>query len=321
MTAHLPLPQFTVAVCTRNRWTRLQVTLACLCRQSWPGRWELLVVDNASSDRTAQELDGLLRTFPVPARALVEPVVGIAAARNRALAAARAPWLLFLDDDTSCGPGWLAAYARALRTPSDPLASGDLVAAGGRIVAALPPTTEPWLAKLYTVRLGGPAGWFDLGDRPMALPSPVTTQLPFGANMALDTGRARAAGGFDESLGWGGRKGLPGEETDLIERMLAAGGQARYLPNATITHHLDAQAVSLQHFLNYHFRVGLYRAGRQLKSGRLSAHALPRLRRRQRWLALRAGCLRLLGQRVAAGRALRKERETGAAIAAIDALA
>lgn len=310
-----PSPLFSVAVCTRNRWARLQVTLACLGRQSWPGAWELLVVDNASSDRTAAELGPLLSSLPVPACRLQEPRVGIAAARNRALHAARAPWLLFLDDDTSCGPGWLAAYAGALAEPR------GVVAAGGRILAGLPPDTEAWLAELYTVRMGGPAGWFDLGEQPMPLPSAITTQLPFGANMALDVARARAAGGFDEALGWGGRKGLPGEETDLIERMLAAGGRALYLPDATVTHHLGVDAVSLPYFLNYHFRVGLYRAHRQLSTGRLTTHSLPRLRRRQRWLGLRARCLQLLGRRVAAGRALRKERETGAAIAAIDGLA
>jgi glycosyltransferase involved in cell wall biosynthesis len=310
MTPPLP-PRFSVAVCTRNRWARLQATLACLVRQDWRGSWELLVVDNGSSDATAGELPGLLGSFPVPARALIEPRPGVAAARNRALASARAPWLLFLDDDTSCGPGWLAAYAEVLDQAQ------GVVAAGGRIVAALPSLSEPWLRKLYTVRLGGPAGWFDLGEAAIDLPAPLSGHLPFGANMAIAVAAARQAGGFDEALGWGGRKDLPGEETELIERLLAAGGRALYLPQAEVVHHLESEAVSLQHFLNYHFRVGLYRAQRQLRSGRLSPAALPRLRRRRAWLELRARLLRLLGQRVAAARALRKERETDAAIAAL----
>jgi glycosyltransferase involved in cell wall biosynthesis len=314
----LPLPpdnprQYSVAVCTRNRWARLQATLACLARQDWGGPWELLVVDNGSSDATAAGLAGLLGDFPVPTRALVEPRPGVAAARNRALVAATSPWLLFLDDDTSCGPGWLTAYAEALEQAQ------GVVAAGGRIVAALPSLSEPWLRELYTVRLGGPAGWFDLGEVAIDLPSPLSGHLPFGANMAIAVAAARQAGGFDEALGWGGRNDLPGEETELIERLLAAGGRALYLPQAEVVHHLDCEAVSLQHFLNYHFRVGLYRAQRQLRSGRLSPAALPRLRRRRAWLELRARLLRLLGKRVAAARALRKERETGAAIAALRA--
>jgi GT2 family glycosyltransferase len=307
-----PGPRYSVAVCTRNRWARLQATLACLSRQDWHGPWELLVVDNGSSDATATELSAALADFPVPARALVELCPGVAAARNRALAAAKAPWLLCLDDDTTCEATWLAAYAETLdRTPG-------IVAAGGRIVAALPATAEPWLQQLYTVRLGGPAGWFDLGEAPIDLPSPLNGHLPFGANMAIAVAAARQAGGFDEALGWGGRKGLPGEETELIERMLAAGGRALYLPEAGVTHHLDCGLVSLQHFLNYHFRVGLYRAQRRLQAGSLSPASLPRLRRRRAWLEVRARVLQLLGQRVAAARALRKERETGAAIAAID---
>jgi glycosyltransferase involved in cell wall biosynthesis len=308
-----PRPHYSVAVCTRNRWARLQVTLSCLSRQSWRGPWELLVVDNGSTDATATDLAGLLRNFPVPARSLVESRPGVAAARNRALASAAAPWLLFLDDDTSCPPDWLAAYAGVLDGTS------GLAAAGGRIVADLPPGTEAWLRQLYTVRLGGPAGWFDLGEE--SLPLPVGGQLPFGANMAIAVAAARQAGGFDETLGWGGRAGLPGEETELVERLLAAGGRGLYLPQAAVTHHLEGESVSLQHFLNYHFRVGLYRAQRQLRAGRLVPAALPRLRRRRAWLGLRARLLRLLGRRVAAARALRKERETGAAIATISDLA
>ena len=307
-----PRPAFTVAVCTRNRWARLQVTLECLRRQSWAGAWELLVVDNGSTDRTASDLPPLLAAFPVPARVLVQPRSGVAAARNMALAAAGAPWLLFVDDDTSFGPGWLATLAAEVAK------APGVVAVGGRIEAGLPPDMESWLARVYSVRVGGPAGCFDLGEERLALPSPAAQHLPFGANMGLEVAAARRAGGFDEALGWGGSKNLPGEETELVERMLAAGGRALYLPQPAVTHHLDPAAVSLQHFLNYHFRVGLYRAQRGLASGSLSPTALPRLRRRRAWLELRARLLQLVGRRVAAARALRKERETGAAIAVLD---
>jgi glycosyltransferase involved in cell wall biosynthesis len=75
------------------------------------GEAEVIVVDNASTDRTASVARGL------GARVVFESRPGIAFARNAGAAAATAPWLFFLDADTSVPPGVLIAIDRALSDP------------------------------------------------------------------------------------------------------------------------------------------------------------------------------------------------------------
>ena len=101
-----------VAVCTRGRPRMLEACLASLHSQEDCGRPVVtIVVDNTpgavAGDASA---DGTIR--------IVEPVVGIANARNRALDEALhrgCRWLAFIDDDEIAEPGWLRALlARAI---------------------------------------------------------------------------------------------------------------------------------------------------------------------------------------------------------------
>lgn len=209
--------------------------------------WELLVIDSACSDGTAAWLAEALPRLPVPARALREAEPGVARARNRALAEAAAPLLLFLDDDCTAAPGWGLAHRAAFADPA-------VWASGGRIEPVVPASTAAWMVPFYTRRHGGPGGRFDMGPAPCALPLGPGGDLPFGANCALRVAAARAIGGFDRSLGWGGPENLPGEETDLMERLLAAGGRIAYRPEALVRHHLPSAAVTRAAFLR-HFRA------------------------------------------------------------------
>jgi len=100
-----------VVIPTYNRMDVLPEVLEALEAQTGAPTFEVVVVDDGSSDGTAQYLNE--RHFEIPSRIVVQDNRGPAAARNRGVAEARGERVAFLGDDTVPDPGWLAAHARA----------------------------------------------------------------------------------------------------------------------------------------------------------------------------------------------------------------
>ncbi len=94
-------------ICTHNpRADYMARTLAGLQQQSLStAQWELVLVDNASREPLAARLD--LRWHPA-ARIVAEIELGLTAARLRGIEEARAPLLVFVDDDNVLAPDYLA---------------------------------------------------------------------------------------------------------------------------------------------------------------------------------------------------------------------
>lgn len=105
-----------VVIPTRNKRPLLARTLAALEAQAGgPEAWEIVVVDDASTDGTAELLASSAARPGSRLRVVrCDANVGRAAARNRGAAAATGRWLLFLDDDILAGPGLLAAHLSRL---------------------------------------------------------------------------------------------------------------------------------------------------------------------------------------------------------------
>lgn len=106
-----------VIICTRNGWSRgfLEATLQSLLAQSLPAR-EIVLVDDGSTDGTVTQVQ---RTYP-DVTIMPNAGTGLAAARNTGIAAARCPWVAFIDDDDLWVPDKLAeqlAQADACATP------------------------------------------------------------------------------------------------------------------------------------------------------------------------------------------------------------
>ncbi len=104
---------FTVAIPTYNGAQRLPEVLRRLQSQIDVAdlNWELLVVDNNSSDATASIVRSFQASFPCPLRYLFEPQQGLGFARHCAIREAQADLVGFVDDDTWPEPNWvIAAY-------------------------------------------------------------------------------------------------------------------------------------------------------------------------------------------------------------------
>ena len=78
-----------------------------LAAQDYPGeRWELVIIDDGSSDGTADFLNSYAGSKPTNMRVISQPQSGVATARNNASLAAEGRALLYLDDDMIASPGW-----------------------------------------------------------------------------------------------------------------------------------------------------------------------------------------------------------------------
>jgi glycosyltransferase involved in cell wall biosynthesis len=232
-----------VLIATRDRAQLLEATLGHLRRQRLDGvNWEVVVIDNGSTDETASLLERAAGHLPLVV--LNEPEAGKNRALNRALDAARGRLLVFTDDDMELAPGWLAGYCdAAARWP-------DYSIFCGPITPIYPEATPAWLREHP---YAGPAY---AKFAPSQAEGPLNSAtLPFGGNYAV---RARAMSGirFCLKLGPKGKSFPLGDETELLRRLCAQGERVVYLPGANTGHCIQPHQITLDWLFKRAFNIG-----------------------------------------------------------------
>lgn len=247
----------TVIVCTYNRSGNLPSCLGALAEQEHAEEieWEVLVVDNNSSDDTAVVVERLRRDLPITVRYERESEQGLNHARNRGVMSSRGTYFTFVDDDIRVNRRWLASLHRAFRT-------NDADAVGGRIHLDPAVKLPAWIVP--GTEIAGFLGYQDFGDRAFRMDG--TSRYPFGGNMSFNRRVVDRIGLFNPKLG---RKGaghkrgelFKGAETDYFHR-LAAAGDARifYEPDAIVYHSVQPHQLRQRYFLTIHFNAGFQRA-------------------------------------------------------------
>jgi GT2 family glycosyltransferase len=235
-----PEPTVTVVVCTRDRTDLLTPCLDSLLRSA-PPQAEVLLVDNAPTDRTTRDL--VRSRYADRIRYLHEPVPGLARARNTALAAATGEIIAFTDDDALADPGWVPGLIAAFRADDRIACVTGLV-----LPAELDTPSQAAFERHCGFSRGFTARTWSLAagaDDPLF---PYTTsRFGTGANMAFRVGALRAIGGFDRATG-AGTPTRGGEDLLAFLDVLTAGHTVAYQPDALIWHRhrrtpeaLDAQ--------------------------------------------------------------------------------
>ncbi|NUR53864.1 MAG: glycosyltransferase family 2 protein [Acidobacteria bacterium] len=250
-----PALDATVLIATYNRARLLDETLASLQRMTVaPGRrWELIVVDNNSTDETRAVVERRAAAFPAPLRYLFERQQGRSSALNTGIAAAAGAVLAFTDDDVRVADGWLDAACGPLLGPDESMAyTGGPV----RPIWEVPPPR--WL-DLSRGDLWGTIAIQDHGSTPFVYEE--GRKVPLGANMAARRSLFARVGGFRPDLGrTGGRLVLGQEVPELLLRARAAGLRGIYLPAMTVDHHIPAKRLTPEYFRRWWFGKGVSRA-------------------------------------------------------------
>ncbi len=219
----MSLRKVTVAVLSWNGRRHLEACLPALREQLRPPcEWEVLLLDNGSTDGTA----AWVREHHPEVRLIESPVnLGFCAGNNRLVAEAEGDAIAFLNNDTRPRPEWLGELCEALGG-----ASGDVAAVSGKIV--------DWQGERLDFARGvmtfdGHAFQQDFG-RPLGkveIPE-AGTEVPFacGGNMIVRRDSFLDAGGFDEDYF------AYLEDVDLGWRLWSGGERVIFAPGAVVHH-------------------------------------------------------------------------------------
>jgi GT2 family glycosyltransferase len=204
------VPDVSVVVPTRDRSARLAAALEALRGQTIDAeRFEIVVVDDGSSDGTRELLGRLPADRHPGLRAIRLSGNGPAAARNAGWRAARAPLVAFTDDDCEPTPTWLEAILRAASESRGAIVQGRTTPI---------PRESQLLSRPFarTRRIEGPSPWFATCN--IAYPRELLERLE----------------GFDELF-----PEALGEDTDLGWRALEMGAQVEFAPGAVVHHAVE----------------------------------------------------------------------------------
>ncbi len=240
-----------IAICTWNRAELLDKTLANLRNLVIPHDvdWEVLVVNNNCTDATDEVLARHARRLPL--RRLFESQPGVSHARNLASANARGDLLLWTDDDVLVDRHWLERYVEAAQ--SDPSAAFF----GGPVEPWFESSPPEWLIEMLKVRgIDGAYAVRRLGDRIVRFDSGNCREMPYGANFAIRTCIQKEYA-FDARLGRIQKQTLSGEETTLLQRIIADGHYGSWVPTACVRHFIPQERLN-RDFLRRFF-IGLGR--------------------------------------------------------------
>lgn len=265
----MPNPQISAIICTHNRETYLGAAIDSLLNQTFAGAFEIIVVDNASSDRTRNVVEDRLVEDRLPnsrLRYIYEPVTGLSVARNTGARVAESAILAYLDDDAVASPQWLQALYDAYQTHE------KLAIAGGKVTLLWTAGTQspPWLS----VGLAGNLGAYDLGEETVYVDRPSLT--PRGLNYSIRRSFLDQVGGFDLNLGRVGKSLLSNEELRMTELALEQGWQVAYLPDALVAHNVAPERLNRSWFLSRGWWQGISECYREQLSGRAGWKQLAR---------------------------------------------
>jgi glycosyltransferase involved in cell wall biosynthesis len=235
----------TVAICTWNRAPLLHQTLEHLRGLEIPGDvdWQVLVVNNNCTDDTDKVLACHERQLPL--RRLFEPTPGKSHALNSAIDWLDTELILWTDDDVLAAPNWLSSYVATAR--QYPEASFF----GGPIDAWFEHHPPAWLTESWS-RVVAAYALRECNDRSCEVREDY---LPFGANFGVRLAAQRKYP-YDTQLGRVGEGQVRGEETDVIQRMMADGHRGVWSPEARVRHFIPGSRLTESYLRGFYYGIG-----------------------------------------------------------------
>lgn len=219
-----------VIVCTFNREAFLPGVLESLARQTAdPARYEIVIVNNNSTDGTDRLCRGFIVSHPeLNTTYVTELQQGVSHARNRGIAEAKGLLLTYIDDDARATPELVEKVSAFFQR------YGDAAAVGGRVLAVFEGDRPGWLNRFSASTF---FSHYDRGDRPFRYTR--RNGYPFGCNMSFRAEVLRRGDGFDPALGRRGKDAIGGEEKELLCRLIERDAPVYYDPELVVFHRID----------------------------------------------------------------------------------
>jgi len=239
-------PDVSVVVPTFNRAGRLMRLIDALARQDAPGiAFEVLVVDNASSDATAILVGAAAKRDPRIVY-IHEPRQGASHARNAGIARATGDIVAFVDDDVVPARDWV----RALKNVFDAHPEVDCV--GGRVEGAWPTYVPRWVTRRNTAPLALQTTRVREFDAAHASGCLIT------ANFACRRSVFADVGGFSPAF-------ARDEDREFNLRMWRAGKRGLYTDEARVTAEIDPERLTKPYYRRWFETTGTNHARLQYR--------------------------------------------------------
>lgn len=232
-------------ICTYNREQYIYECLNRLATNTAKDGWEIILVNNNSTDSTADECRRFVADYkPLNYHYFVETQQGLSFARNRGIAEAQGEWLVFLDDDAMVEKDYIANLQ--IHLSKHPEAG----AFGGQITPFFEEGEPSWYSRWSM----GFVSAIDRGGQTHIFPD---NKFPIGANMGIKREVIDAVGAFNTELGRTGNNLLAGEEKDLFNRIRKAGYPIFYFPHIGVKHCIPARRTTKEFVSRLAYGVGV----------------------------------------------------------------
>jgi glycosyltransferase involved in cell wall biosynthesis len=237
-----------VIICCYNSVGRITATLQAMAAQRVQETiaWELIVVDNASTDNTAQMVKDTWKELGAATelRVVHEAQPGLGFARKKGISEAHFSFILFCDDDN-----WLCA--RYIQGIYDILDNDPAIAAcGGMGIPVFENQKPPWFDEYQEVYAVGPQSLNEENGQLLNL---------YGAGLAMRKNL------YEQLFGWGfkpfmsgrvGKKLSSSEDTELTYAFVLMGYKLHYAPELTFQHYLPQERLTLDYLKKIYVAFG-----------------------------------------------------------------
>ncbi|MFZ5428332.1 MAG: glycosyltransferase [Thermodesulfobacteriota bacterium] len=203
-------PMISVIVCAYNADSTMEGCLASFQHVEYPN-FEVIVVDDGSTDKTGEISDRYAAKFPF-IHVIHQPNLGLSAARNVGMYAAKGDIIAYTDSDCYVDPHWLTYMAWAFRDKR-------FAAIGG---PNLPPPEDNRTAACVAVSPGAPTH--------VLITDEIAEHIP-GCNMAYRREALMETGGFDATYR------AAGDDVDLCWRLMDMGHTIGFHAGMMVWHH------------------------------------------------------------------------------------
>ena len=245
-------------ICTYNREKYIYECLHRLAQNTDQTDWEIVLVNNNSTDHTAAECEKFVaEDKPSNYHYFVELRQGLSFARNRGISEAKGDWFVFLDDDAMVEKDYIANLKKHLMNHP------EAAAFGGQIEPFFEDGEPSWYSKWSM----GFVSAIDRGNETHVFPN---NKFPIGANMGIKREVIDAVGTFNTELGRTGDNLLGGEEKDLFNRIRKAGYPIYYFPHIGVKHCIPAHRTTKEFVSRLAYGVGV---SERLRTHHIGAHA------------------------------------------------
>ena len=234
-----------VVVPTCNRAPQLALVIDRLLEQQCSGfDWEVVIVDNNSTDHTREVVEAATcHDLSGRLRYVFEPRQGVSYARNTGVELTTAPIIVFLDDDGIPGRTWLQQFKDAF----DSHPEADCI--GGRVKPTWAAPPPDWFTNHEH------AGPLALQDRPRAayVNASQASACLLTANLGFRRSVFDLIGGFSPHY-------FRGQDRELEMRMWRAGLQGLYLPSMEVTVDVPRERLTRRYHRRWHATTAHYHA-------------------------------------------------------------